>query len=64
MDFLEKTCKKVFKTKKSEYNNRVLHIRNSLGTKFQLKLTISIFYTKKKGGGGGTCARQYFCEVS
>ena len=44
--FFRENLQKGFKTKKSEHNNRVLHIRNSLGTKFELKLTISIFYTK------------------
>ena len=44
--FFGENLQKGFKTKKSEHNNRVLHIRNSLGTKFELKLTISIFYTK------------------
>ena len=32
------------KIKKSEYHPRILHIRISLGTKFQLKLTILIFW--------------------
>ena len=40
MDFLDETSEKRFKTEKKERNHRILHIRNSLGTKFQLKLTI------------------------
>ena len=42
MDFLDKACKNRFKTEKNHH--RILHIRNSLGTKFQLKLTILIFF--------------------
>ena len=34
------------KNTKSEYHHRILHIRISLGTKFQLKLTVLIFWTK------------------
>ena len=29
--------------KKKEHHRRLLHLRNNLGTKFQLKLTISNF---------------------
>ena len=36
MDFLEKTWKKGLKQKKEHH--QILHIQNSLGTKFQLKL--------------------------
>ena len=32
--------------KKKEHHRRLLHLRNNLGTKFQLKLTISNFWTK------------------
>ena len=42
MDFLDKACKNRFKTEKNHH--QILHIRNSLGTKFQLKLTILIFF--------------------
>ena len=42
-DFLNKTYKKKVQNKKSEHHHRILHIRNSLGTKFQLKLTILNF---------------------
>ena len=37
--------------RKSEHHHRILHIKNSLGTKFQLKLTIFSFWAKlnKKG---------------
>ena len=37
--FFEKLPKKGLKHKK-EHQHRILHIRNSLGTKFELKLTI------------------------
>ena len=43
--FFRQTCKKRSKTEK-EHHQRILHIQNSLGTKFQLKLTILIFWTK------------------
>ena len=46
MNFLDKTCKIKSKTEKSEHHHRILHIENSLGTKFQLKLTILNFWTK------------------
>ena len=41
----------VVKNRKCEHHHWILHIRISFGTKFQLKLTISIFRTKfaKKG---------------
>ena len=45
MDFFEETCKKVEK-KKREHHHRILHIRNILGTKFQLKLTILSIWTR------------------
>ena len=38
MDNLDKTCKKGLKQEK-EHHHRILDIRSSLGTKFQLKLT-------------------------
>ena len=40
--------RKVFpvENKKSEHHHGILHIRISLGTKFQLKLIISSFWTK------------------
>ena len=37
---------KTSKEEKSEHHNRILYIRNSLGTKFHLKLTILNFWTK------------------
>ena len=40
-EFFGKTCKKRFKTKKSEHRYRILHTQNSVGIKFELKLTIS-----------------------
>ena len=48
-DFFDQICpKKVFlvKNRKSEHHHWILLIQISLGTKFQLKLTISIFCTK------------------
>ena len=47
MNFLDKTCKKMSKTEKSEHQNRILHIQNSQGTKFQLKLTFGANQPKK-----------------
>ena len=38
IDFLDKNCK-IRSTQKSEYHHHILHIRISLGTKFQLKMT-------------------------
>ena len=35
-----------YKTENSEHHHWILHVRSSLGTKFQLKLTILIFWTK------------------
>ena len=46
MNFLDETSKTRFKTEKKEYHHRILHIRNSLGTNFQFKLTILNFWTK------------------
>ena len=43
---LDKTCTKRFRTEKKNVKRRILHISNSLGTKFQLKLTILNFLTK------------------
>ena len=48
-DFLDEICpKRVFsvQSRKSEQHHWILHIRISLGTKFQLKVTILIFWTK------------------
>ena len=48
-DFMDKICpKKIFpvKNRKSEHNPWILHIRISIGTTFQFKLTILIFWTK------------------
>ena len=45
MDSGTKLVKKVLKQKK-EHQHLILHIRNSLGTKFQFKQTILIFWTK------------------
>ena len=44
----------VVKTKKSEHNDRTLHVRISQGTKFQLKMKILIFWTNlaQKGISG------------
>ena len=41
--FFRQICKKRSKTEK-EHHQRILHIQNSLGTKFQLKLTIWMFW--------------------
>ena len=48
-DFLDQTCpKRLFplQNRKKWYHHWILYIRISLGTKFQLKLTILIFWTK------------------
>ena len=48
-EFLDQVCpKKVFpvKNRESEYHHWILHFRINLSTKFQLKLTILIFWTK------------------
>ena len=45
MYFLDKTCEKGLKQER-EHHHRILHIRNSLGTQFQLKLKILNFWTK------------------
>ena len=45
VDFWDKTFKKGLKQKKKNHH-RILHIRNSLGAKFKLKLAISNFWTK------------------
>ena len=37
-EFLDKTCRKKFQAKKGEDHHRLLHIQNSLGTKFEIKL--------------------------
>ena len=44
MDFFDKTCKEMSKTE--ENYRQILHIRNSLGIKFQVKLTILNYWTK------------------
>ena len=48
MIFWAKFAQKVFpvENKKSEHHHYFLHIRISIGTKFQLKLTILIFLTR------------------
>ena len=46
--FLDQICRKrVFpvKNRKSEHHHSILNIRIGLGTRFQLKLTILIFWT-------------------
>ena len=43
MYFSDKTCKNWSKMQKGEYDHRNLHIRISLGIKFQFKLTILNF---------------------
>ena len=48
MDSGTKLVKKGLKQKK-EHQHLISHIRNSLGTKFQFKRTILIFWTKLKG---------------
>ena len=40
MEFLEKKLAKNGLEPKKEYHHRILHIKNSLGADFQLKLTI------------------------
>ena len=55
--FFDQICpKRVFpvKTEKSEHDQWILHIRINISTKFQLKLTILIFWTNlpKKGISG------------
>ena len=44
--FFGQNLQKRSKTKKKEHHHRISHIQNSLGTKFQLKLTILDFWTK------------------
>ena len=44
IDFLKKTCEKMSETEK--VNITILHIRNSPGTKFQLKIKILNFWTE------------------
>ena len=44
MDFFDKICKKGL-NRKSENHRPILHIQNSIGTKFQQKLTIFNFWT-------------------
>ena len=43
MYFLDKIWRK---RSKAEHHQRILHIRNSVGIKFHLKVTILIFWTK------------------
>ena len=48
-DFLDQICqKRVFpiKNKKTEHHHWILHVRISVGTKFQLKVTILMFWTE------------------
>ena len=57
LHFLDQICpKRVFpvKTEKSEHDQWILHIRIYISTKFQLKLTVLIFWTNlpKKGISG------------
>ena len=44
--FFGQNLQKRSKIEKSEHHHRILNIQNSLGTKFQLKLTILNFWTK------------------
>ena len=44
--FFGQNLQKRSKTEKKEHDHRIWHIRNSLGTKFQFELTISMFWTK------------------
>ena len=44
-DFLDKTFKKRSKTKRKKHHHRILHIRISLGSKFQLQQRTFIFQT-------------------
>ena len=46
MDFFGQNLKKNVQNKKNELDNRILLIWNSLGTKFQLKLTTLYAWTK------------------
>ena len=50
-EFFGQNLLKKNRNRKSEYHHRILHIRVSLDTKFQVKLTILTFWTKltKKG---------------
>ena len=41
--FFEQNFQKNAQNRIKEHHHRILHIRRSLGTKFQLKLTISFF---------------------
>ena len=41
--FFEQNFQKNAQNRIKEHHHRILHIRRSLGTKFQLKLTILIF---------------------
>ena len=48
-DFLEQICPKslfLVENRRNEHLNWILHIHIILGTKFQLKLTILVFWTK------------------
>ena len=49
MDFFDKTCKEM--SKRVENYRQILHIRNNLGIKFQVKLTILDNWKKKKKKG-------------
>ena len=58
--------KRVFllENRKNEHHHRILHIRISLRTKFQLKLTILIFWAKlaQKGCFRSKSENSYLCE--
>ena len=43
MDFLDNTCKENSKTEKKEHHQRILHIRNRVGTKLRLPRQFLIF---------------------
>ena len=45
MDFFDKTWKKG-ENRTSEHHHRTFHLQNSLGIKFQLKLTVLTFWSK------------------
>ena len=49
IEFCNQICPKYLfsiKNRKSEHHHSILHVRISVGTKFQLKLIILIFWTK------------------
>ena len=52
------------KQKKSEPHQSILHIRSSLGAKFQLKLIVLIFWTKSTLKGSPESVTLYLTQKS